>query len=52
MDISFFNIGVDGLDGDGFRNDVEVRVFVFFGWVEGGVEESVDECGFVKVGFI
>jgi hypothetical protein len=50
-DTSLLNIGADGLDGDGLRNDVEARALALLGRVEGGVEESVDERGLAKAGF-
>lgn len=40
---SFFNVGADGLNGNGLGNDVEARALALLGRVQGGVEEGVDE---------
>lgn len=37
------NVGADGLDGDGLRDDVEAGALALLRGVEGGVEERVDE---------
>jgi len=37
------NVGADGLDGDGLRDDVEAGALALLRGVEGRVEERVDE---------
>lgn len=37
------NVCADGLDGDSGRSEVETGLFLLLGWIERGVEQSVDE---------
>lgn len=48
---SLFDIGADGLDGDGLGDDVEARTLALLGGVQGGVEEGVNKRGLAKTRF-
>ena len=37
------NIGTDGLNSNGLGDDIGARTLALLGWVQRGVEESVDE---------
>jgi hypothetical protein len=50
-DAVLFDVGTDGLDGDGLWDDVEAGAFALTGRVERGVEESVDQGGLSEAGF-
>jgi hypothetical protein len=45
------DIGADGLDGDGLRNNVQAWSLALLGRVQRGVEESVDKCRLAEAGF-
>jgi hypothetical protein len=47
----FFDIGADGLYGDGLGADVEAWGLSFFRGVKRGVEEGVYECRLSEAGF-
>ena len=39
------------LYGNRLWDDVEAGSFALSGWVEGSVEESIDQCGLSEAGF-
>ena len=50
-DSIFFNVCADGLDRDSFWDDVEAGSLALLGWIQRGIEESIDKSGFSKTGF-
>lgn len=50
-DTVLFDIGTDGLDGDGLGNDVVAGASALLGRVKGGVEQGVDESRFTETRF-
>lgn len=50
-DTVLFDIGTDGLDGDGLGDDVVAGASALLGRVKGGVEQGVDESRFTETRF-
>lgn len=50
-DTVLFDVGTDGLDGDGLGDDFVARAGAFLGRVKRGVEQSVDESRFTETRF-
>lgn len=50
-DAILLNVCADRLDGDSGRGEVEAGLFLLLGWIERGVEQSVDESRFSETRF-
>lgn len=50
-DTVLFDIGTDGLDGDGLGDDVVAGASALLGRVKGGVEQGIDESRFTETRF-
>jgi hypothetical protein len=50
-DAILLNVGRDGVDGDGFGDDIERRALALLGRVEGGVEQGVYQGRFTQSRF-